>query len=260
MDFMNGDPSDPLVVYTVIIGDGYRLPPVRPVQDAPHLCFTDQRIDPNGWEIVPITPILPADPARSSRDPKVRPHRFLPQYSRSLFIDPTVDLQAPAQALWATLMPGPDHVLGCLHHSIRTTLGEEFDAVDRASMEHARILRELRNMLRDHHPGTLDLRPAWGGILARRHHEPACIDAMEAWFAHILRYARRDQLTLPLILSQMPESRRHIAALDNRRSPFHQWPIEGYARPARYMDGYRRNPHYRRFRRLMHRFFGIPPY
>ncbi|NBE07594.1 glycosyltransferase domain-containing protein [Paragemmobacter ruber] len=257
---MEHDPSDPLVVYTVIIGDGYRLPPVRSVQDAPHLCFTDQRLDPNGWELVPITPILPADPARSSRDPKVRPHRFLPQYSRSLFIDPTVDLLAPAQALWAALVPAPDQVFGCMHHSFRTSLADEFDEVDRASMEHARILRELRNMLQDRHPDLLAQPPYWGGVIARRHNHPACIDAMEAWFAHILRYARRDQLTLPLILSQMPAARRHIAALDNIRSPFHQWPIDGYTRPARYLDGYRRNPHYRKLRRLLQRTLGIPAY
>lgn len=255
----DGDP-DPLVVYTVIIGDGYRLPPVRPVQNVPHLCFTDQRLAANGWEIVPIAPLLPADPARSSRDPKVRPHRFLPHHARSLFIDPAVDLQAPAQALWAALMPDPDHVFGCMHHSFRASLADEFDEVDRASFEHARILRELRTMLRDHHPGTLQLRPSWGGILARRHHHPACIDAMEAWYAHILRYARRDQLTLPLILSQMPKARRHIAALDNNRSPFHAWPIEGYVRPARYLDGYNRNPHHRKLRRLLRKLFGIPAY
>lgn len=251
---------DPLVVYTVIMGDGYRLPPVRPVQDAPHLCFTDQPLEPNGWQIVPLRPLLPADLARSSRDPKVRPHRFLPAYSRSLYIDPTVDLLAPAESLWAALMPDPAHVFGCLQHSYRSSLADEFDEVDRASMEHARVLRELRDMLRDHHPGTLDLRPSWGGILARRHHHPVCIDAMETWYAHILRYARRDQLTLPLILSQMPEGRRHIAALDNNRSPFHEWPIRGYVRPARYLDGYRRNPQYRKFRRLLRKLFGIPTY
>lgn len=257
---MTADTPDPLVVYTVIIGDGYRLPPVRPIQDVPHLCFTDQRLETNGWDIVPISPVLPADPVRSSRDPKVRPHRFLPSYARSLYIDPSVDLRAPAQDLWAALMPAPDHVFGCIRHSYRATLGDEFDAVAAASLEHARVLRELRDMLDTHHPGALSLRPSWGGILARRHHDPLCVDAMELWYAHILRYARRDQLTLPLILSRLPEARRNITTLDNHLSAFHAWPIEGYVRPERYRSGFRQNPYHRKFRKLLKRAFGLPIY
>ncbi len=105
--FMNADTRDAPVVYTVIIGDGYRLPLVRNVQDVPHSCFTNRRLDPKGREIRQVAQVLPADPVRRSRDPKVRPLRFLPDHARFICIDPTVDLEMPASALWQALMPSP---------------------------------------------------------------------------------------------------------------------------------------------------------
>ena len=32
--------------------------------------------------------------------------------------------------------------------------------------------------------------------MLRRHHDPTVMIAMETWYAHVLRYSRRDQLSV----------------------------------------------------------------
>jgi hypothetical protein len=59
---------------------------------------------------------------------------------------------------------------------------------------------------------------------------------MEGWFANVMRYSRRDQLSLPLALNAAPAGAVHVSPLDLRVSRFHKWPIEGYARPSRYFE------------------------
>lgn len=232
--------SSRIAVYTVIMGDGYALPKAKHRSDADHLCFTDQsNIDPNGWTIIKCSPTIPDDLPRSSREQKIRPHRHLQNYQRSIYIDPSVSLMSSAEDAWHYLMPNESTIFGCFWHSYRETLSDEFSAVEKAEIEHVHILSELREFVSANQAGLLGQRPMWGGFLARRHMMPGCIESMEHWFAYVLRYSRRDQLTLPLALSGLPTSRLSIRQENIFRSPVHTWPIEGYKRPERYYAGYR---------------------
>lgn len=235
----SGSIGSNLAVYTVIMGDGYALPPVTPEPEVTYLCFTDQYgLDPRGWEIVSVSPLLPHDLPRSSREQKLRPHRWLGGFDRSIYVDPSVELTGSAEELWSTLVPNQEIVLGCFWHSFRDTLELEFDTVRETHLEHPHLLTELRDMISDINPTLLQQRPNFGGILARHHHHPACVDAMEYWFALVLRYSRRDQLSFPLALTHFAEGRVFIFQHDIHASAFHRWPIEGYKRPARYLEGY----------------------
>lgn len=73
-----------------------------------------------------------------------------------------------------------------------------------------------------------------GGVLARRHNEPACIDVMEVWFTHILRYSRRDQLSLPLALAYLSHTQQNILLADIHQTEFHKWPVSDKPKPIGY--------------------------
>ena len=238
-----------LVVYTVVIGDGYRLPPLpgggmTAGGESLFLCFTDRAdLTGEGWTIVPIDPSLPGDEVRSARDIKIRPHRWLPSAEwrvgplplRSLYIDPRVVLTADPETVWRTLIgTGQGVLVGALLHSFRATVADEFDACVEQGLENPLTLSEHRRALCDHDPAALTERPVWGGMLARRHADPAVIDAMEGWFAQVLRYSRRDQLSFASVARVLDEGQLRLAESDIHVSAFHRWPLTSYARPERY--------------------------
>ena len=74
----------------------------------------------------------------------------------------------------------------------------------------------------------------WGGILARRHNDADCKQAMELWFSLVLKHSRRDQLSLPLALRALRGNQTKVSYLDNRKSDFFRWPVAGYSKPPNY--------------------------
>ncbi|WP_152643139.1 glycosyltransferase domain-containing protein [Rhizobium nepotum] len=231
--------KDKLAIYTVIIGDGYVLPEINCDHEADYFCFTDQpNLQSNGWLLIPCEPILSLDLPRSSREQKIRPHRYLQSYQRSIYIDPSVRLMASAEKVWQYLIPNDRTLFGCFWHSFRETLSDEIEAVRTAGLEHSHVLSELQILIETKYTSALSSRPLWGGFIARRHMSPACIEAMEQWFSYVLRYSRRDQLTMPLAMSRLDDSFVFVRKEDINHSPIHRWPIEGYKRPERYYTGY----------------------
>lgn len=228
-----------LVVYTLAIGGDYSLPDINPQEGVDYLCFTDQEtVDPNGWTTKKVKPLLPGDTFRSSRDFKIRPHRHLAQYSRSIYIDSSVRMLANPHTIWDALTASEDTVFGAMYHSYRPTLADEFAAVAKSKLDYLETLDEQWWTYDQHYPGLLEQQPVWGGVLARQHNAPECVAAMELWFSNILRYSRRDQLSLPLALGSVPEGKLKICDLDIRGSYLHEWPVLGKPRPTGYKIGH----------------------
>lgn len=216
--------SDRLVVYTIVVGWAFDLPPVTAFENVEYVCLTDQPLqDGNGWQIRQITPLLKDDPFRSSREPKTRPHLWFKDFNRSLYVDSSILLKCDPNRLWHALIPDEDVVFGAMHHSYRSSVADEFDAVLEAGLDYPFILEQQRRAYATHHADILEQKPIWGGILARRHTHPDCIAAMETWFVHILRYSRRDQLSLPLALASLSEQQKNILSRDNFETEFHKW-------------------------------------
>jgi len=230
--------DDRLAVFTCIYGDGYELPKASVYAGVDYICFTDQAdLAPNGWQIRLAPALLPADLARSSRETKIRPHRWLGDYAKSIYADPSVELTNDPNGLWEFLTGGRDEVVfGALEHSYRDTLLAEFAVVLESKLDAPTTVHEQLEAYTLTTPTVLDSKPVWGGLIARRHLNEICIDAMEDWYTHVMRYSRRDQLSLPGVLSRMPNSRIHVMRQDNYLSNFHRWPREGYSRPPRYYE------------------------
>jgi hypothetical protein len=219
-------PSERRCVVTVLVGGYEELveQPVRSSSALDFVCLTDDpELESATWEIRRIRPILPADPVRSAREVKIRLHRHLDDYDTSLYIDNAVLLlRAPEDVLDALLPPGCPMALP--EHSFRSTVRAEFDVVGHGRLDARHRLAEQLAAHREHDPDALELRPCWAGIIARRHHEVAVVDAMERWYAEVLRYSRRDQLSLHSALRAAGLT-PIVHQLDNHESPFHRWPV-----------------------------------
>lgn len=212
-------------VYTVLLGgyDALLPQPTAATSDADFVCFTDDPdLTSDTWRIVHVEPRYPQDLHRSSRVYKILGHELLDAYDTSLYIDASVLLRAdPVDIVEDWLSLGHDMAL--IRHSYREQVVDEFDEVVRLNYDdRARVYEQLLDYA-DTFPDVLEAKPHWGGMLVRRS-TPAVEGAMRLWFDHVLRYSRRDQLSLMLALLHGGVEFRSMG-LDNFESPLHEWPV-----------------------------------
>jgi hypothetical protein len=224
-----------LIVYTVLLGQKADLNPPPFSPNADFVCLTDQTgLVPNGWQIRTIEPVFPDDIPRSSRHPKINTHLYFKDYSRSLYIDSSILLIADPESLWSELVESEEVIFGGIAHSFHVNMLEELEAVSSAGFEANEVIKNQLDFTVGKFKGYLSARPVWGGILARRHNEPDCRYVMELWFSLIVRFSRRDQLSLPLALRELRANLIQVSYLDNLNSKYYKWPVGGYARPSSY--------------------------
>ncbi len=213
-------------VYTCLLGEyeQLNLQPAAATSGLDFICFTDMPgLVGTGWRVVQVTPAFPFDPVRSQRLLKMSPHDLLPDYDVSLYIDNSVVLTADPAALIAEWL-GADAAMAVPGHSFRESVADEFMEVLRLGLDDGwRVIEQLQHY-RMSHPEVLSEPPYWSGMIARRHHAPSVVAAMGRWQAHVLRYSRRDQLSLNLAAQQAGLAVRRIS-LDNHASAFHRWPV-----------------------------------
>lgn len=220
-----GDPPGAACVYTTMIGRYETLneQPVAAGSALRFICLTD---DPDlrseTWEIRLCRPALANDPVRSQRDLKIRPHLHLPDFDRSLYIDNSVLLKAPPERLLDLAAAAPGGLL-LPRHSERETVEDEFAEVEKRRLDDPARIREQRDHMRLSHPSVLRERPWWNAILVRDHRNAKLRAAMELWAQHVMRYSRRDQLSLNLALHEAGLVAMALE-IDNNESEFHSWP------------------------------------
>ena len=212
-------------VYTVSLGGYDRLLDQPPAVDseADFVCFTDDpTLTSDDWEIVLVEPRFPRDLHRSSRVFKIVGHERLAAYDVTVCIDASVQLTATPERLVADWLPS-DVDLALAPHSFRDRVIDEFDEVIRLNYDDpARVYEQLNDYALSY-ADVLESRPHWGGILVRRNTE-AVDAAMRLWFDHVLRYSRRDQLSLMVALLHT-DVRWRAVDVDNFESDYHRWPV-----------------------------------
>jgi hypothetical protein len=212
-------------VYTALVGGYERLneQPVAAGSSVRFICFTDDpELRSESWEIRLFEPVFPRDAIRSQRDVKLRPHYYLTEFARSLYIDNSVILKAPPETLLNMLAEAPDGVV-MAPHSFRKTVLDEFLEVARLGMEdNSRIFEQLNHYLLSD-ADALDEQPWWGGIIVRVHDAPKLISASDIWAMHVMRYSRRDQLSVNIAF-RMAGLKPLPLNIDTFVSNLHSWP------------------------------------
>jgi hypothetical protein len=208
-------------VYTALIGGYERLQeqPVAKTTEVPFICFTDDpALTSKTWDVRLVEPALALDPARSSRFPKILGEPLVPGYDETLWIDSGIQLLEDPDVVLDRLLADAD--VAVLHHSYRDSVVAEFDEVVRKGLDEPTRVYEQLIHYAETKPHVLDLRPFWGGLIARRW-TPEVRAAMRIWMDHVLRYSRRDQLSFRYALDGVPRVR--ALDLDNFGSDWHTW-------------------------------------
>lgn len=222
--------GDDLCVYTALFGR-YEAPNPQPMaRGSRHrwICFTDDpELRSDDWEIVVVEPAFPLDAHRSSREVKVLGHHLVHEFSTSLWIDNSVILEADPGRLVDEWLG--DAAIAFAVHSYRDTVLDEFLVVlDDQLDDPSRILEQLDHYARAR-PDVLDERPLWGGVIARRTTDSVAVP-MRTWWNQLVRYSRRDQLSVNYALAGVEGVAR--ISIDNFKSPLHRWPVAPERRGA----------------------------
>jgi quercetin dioxygenase-like cupin family protein len=211
-------------VYTVLTGD-YEILNEQPIaanSDWEFICLTDSAtLRSDSWQIRRVPLAFEMDPIRSQRILKILPHDCLGEFDRSLYIDNTVILRAEPEAIQSRCFSDAD--LGLFVHSFRASLEDEFLEVAQLGLDDQMRVLEQLNHYALLWPDLLEQRPYWSGMLWRDHRSLDVRCAMEHWRNQVLRYSRRDQLSLNLALriaGVTPTLIHH----DNQETWYHQWP------------------------------------
>lgn len=211
-------------LYTFVLGGYDELldQPVASESEADFICFTDDpTLASSTWRTVLVEPRFPQDVVRSARLIKILGHESLDAYDATLCIDASVLLrQRPERIISDWLEGGHDMALPL--HSYRAEVIDEFDEVVRLNYDDKARVQEQLIDYSIACPDVLSARPHWTGMIVRR--RCAAVDrAMRVWADHVLRYSRRDQLSVAVALRDEAVGCRPIE-IDNFDSAYHSWP------------------------------------
>lgn len=187
--------------------------------DNPHLTV-------EGWDCIPITAPVPGDPIRSARMLKIKATELIRGYSETLWIDNRVVLTENPETILDELLRKDD--IAIPHHSFRATLAEEFKAVLDNRYDDPIKVRELLALYGTEFKHALNEKPYWTAIIARRQ-TPTTNNLMDTWANLVLRYSRRDQLSLMAACAHH-EFWPKGYDLDNFESSYHHWMEESQIR------------------------------
>ncbi|KQY79128.1 hypothetical protein ASD52_04770 [Ensifer sp. Root142] len=217
--------ADKVCVFTCSLGNYDPLPESTVLRDSgvDAICFTDNEfLESETWTIVRISPIFPSDPTRSQRYVKLNPHVFLPDYDFSIYIDSTIELLVDPKLI---IEKYDCHPVTFQNHSFRDTVHEEFLAVlDHGFDDQARVFEQLNHYLMESEHILFE-RPYWGGMILRRHNSDEVKEFSQIWSSHMLRYSRRDQLSLN-VAAHLAGITVNRLMFDNHSSPIHVWRSE----------------------------------
>src|SRR5579862_411043 len=224
------------VVYTCVTA-GYSVVPVRPQRGWDYVCFSEEQIDVAGWRMQPIPAeafvlehdLRPDDKAKTTKCIKLLPHRFLPDYDASIWIDatlafrPNVDLDALLDRFLAS-----GKAFQVRAHPYRRCTYDEALEVHRTGKDTAaNVLRLVEFLKQNRFPRNLGLTE--NNFLLRLHHDPHVIRFSERWWRLVQEFSRRDQLTF--MLAAWREG-LDIAIIDDRVDPSLERSSDGEARGA----------------------------
>lgn len=147
------------------------------------------------------------DAARRSKQLKALPHRFLPDYDDSLYIDNTVRLKQRPKEIFERYLSDEGSPLVCFRHPWRDCVYDEAEAVISARYDDPDRVRQQMAWYRSlNYPAKHGL--AKSTFLLRRHQHPALQRVMQGWHEQVMRHSLRDQLALnPVMWSEKFEPR-----------------------------------------------------
>ena len=186
-----------IAVYTSITNGYENLKPIpkNQSQDIDFICFTDNpMMYSNGWMLKPIPDDLIKVPFhKQQRLIKILPHRYLPDYDISLWVDGNIQITCDVlkfiQEYDLNL-----YSFYTRHHPSRDCIFQEARAVinmkkDTPSIVNPQMIQYKKEGFPEHF-GMVE-----SCIILRKHNKPTCVLLDNLWAEQILKYSHRDQLS-----------------------------------------------------------------
>ena len=190
-----------IAVYTSIFGPYDGLLPQKKFQNVDFICFTDQPFKSKTWEIRHIDPVF-EDSTRNSRRIKLQPHKFLPEYDISIFMDGNYLILKDVNELIEKELKGRK-MLVFDHNQAqdpRDCVYDEYEAIvalGNKTGRHKDDPEVMRNQIeryqKEGYPRKNGL--VFSAVLIRRHNDPEVIKTMEFWWEELSNNSKRDQLS-----------------------------------------------------------------
>lgn len=192
------------VVYTCITNDYDDIHEIETYtyvdKEWDYVCFTDDKEDiAQGqigiWQIRPLQ-FAQLDNTRNNRYHKINPHLLFPEYQQSIYIDSNINILSPFLFNFINDKHA-DFILPA--HFKNTCIYQEYEDVLVAKLDKPSLITQELHLLKQ-----AGMPKQYGfcenNVLYRRHHQPQIIALMQDWWNMVLKYSKRDQLSLAYIL------------------------------------------------------------
>lgn len=185
-----------LVVYSAIFGGTDILKPIKKWPGVECICYTDnEKIAAQGWRIIHIAAPSQVSSRLAAKRFKILPHSYFQNIEWSLWVDGThVPRRNPLELL---SQYGRQDFIAFRHPERDCIFDEGARCIDLGYPRDI-IEEQLSRYREEGFPSNYGL--IWGGALLRRHNNPQIKEAMDFWWAEILRGSIRDQLSLPYVI------------------------------------------------------------
>ena len=186
------------VIYTCLTGTYDELrQPLAVSEDFDYVCFSDSLpAGRNGvWDVRPI-PFKTRDKVLLSRYPKLLPHKVLPEYEYSIYMDANLQIRTVEFYEFVGRRIAAGDLIAQVPHGDRKCIYQEIHicwALDLISLWRNIVLRyKLHRMGFPKDFGLME-----NNLLVRRHNDPFVMDVSDAWWHEFCTDSTyRDQLSL----------------------------------------------------------------
>ena len=185
------------VIYTCITGNYEALVPLTNRQsDFDYVCFTDNSgLTSDFWELRPVPQeLLKLSCVKQQRIIKICPHRYLPDYDESIWIDGAVDVLSDPNKFIEKFCSDSNKSVFIRKHPSRNCIYTEGLTCIKLRKDKAVIVNpQLDKYRKENFPRNFGL--AETNIIYRKHKNPYCVKLMDLWAIELLNGSHRDQLS-----------------------------------------------------------------
>lgn len=191
-----------IAIYTCITGNYDKpLEPLFVPENVDYYIVTDMDISEDSvWKKIDINLIgglKGLDNTRKARYIKTHPHILFHEYEYSIWVDSNFriigDLSKFIKCIGKTIPFASNW------HPERNSIYSELEACILRGKDDARLLRDqIESYRSDGMPEDFGLIET--NMIVRKHGDPRCISLMEDWWKEIMRWSKRDQLSLPYVI------------------------------------------------------------
>lgn len=209
-----------VVVYTAITGGYDNILLQTYVDDGfDYICFTDNPNAESGlYDVHPIPEELKSlSTVKQQRCLKINPHKYLPEYDISIWLDGNVELlENPLELIDKhNYIYIPQHPKrSCIYDEARECIRVKKDVPEN-------IIPQMERYKQEGYPVKYGL--VQSNIIIRKHNNPKCIQLMETWWNELKNNSHRDQLSFNYAAWKNPDV--EIKFLDKMiyRSKYFYW-------------------------------------